>query len=69
MAAPHDWKEVARKDGNWVTDYAKVNPDEDFAEHWEEYLKVRERGPEALEEFRRTYPNRARFLENVYEAH
>ncbi|MBM3271156.1 MAG: hypothetical protein FJZ01_26285 [Candidatus Sericytochromatia bacterium] len=67
MAAPHDWKDVARRDGTWVSSYARTNPDEDFAEHWEAFLEARETGAEALAQFRKTYPNRARFLEQVHE--
>lgn len=67
MAAPHDWQDVARRDGKTVSDYARTNPDEDFAEHWAAYVEAREKGPEAVAEFAREYPNRAAFLQAVFE--
>lgn len=67
IASPRGWEDVASKDGAWVTSYSRTNPDEDFAEHWEAYMEAREKGGKALDEFRKTYPDRTRVLEAVFE--
>jgi hypothetical protein len=46
---------------SWLT--PGVDRAEDFAEAYSGYLKARESGPEALAEFRRLFPERARVLD------
>jgi hypothetical protein len=53
---PRGSSEAARNDS--ISDYGDNAIAEDFAETWEAYIDAVEGGPEALEEFRTTYPER-----------
>lgn len=63
---PPGWEEAAKADGNKVSDYAGQNPNEDFAETWDAYLRAR-KFPDTLAEFRNTYPNRCKILDALYD--
>lgn len=53
---------------DWVDNKMRPGRDraDDFAEAYSGYIEARESGPEALAEFRRLYPERARILDRMY---
>lgn len=68
---PDGWEEAIAKDGKQVTDYAKVNPTEDFAETWWIFVTLKQgrkvdNQPPTLDEFKAQYPHRAAVLEGIY---
>ncbi|MFP2933770.1 hypothetical protein ACLESO_53280 [Pyxidicoccus sp. 3LG] len=69
---PDGWEEAAKTDGNFVSEYAKADYDqdknytEDFADAWARYMNVLDAGPEAVARFREMYPERAAILEELY---
>lgn len=64
---PPGWEEAARADGNRVSDYAGMNPNEDFAETWEDFLAAH-KDPEKLKAFQEKYPNRSKILEVIHQS-
>lgn len=63
---PPGWEAAMEADGKRVSAYAEHNANEDFADTWRFYLLAR-RYPEQFEEFRKTYPNRVKILDAIYE--
>jgi hypothetical protein len=63
---PPGWEAAMEADGKRVSAYAEHNANEDFADTWRFYLLAR-RHPEQFEEFRKTYPNRVKILDAIYE--
>jgi hypothetical protein len=69
---PDGWEEAIAKDGRTVTEYAKTDADEDFAETWMTYLLIRNGqpprlGPQTLAEFTQQFPARAAIVEAIFE--
>ncbi|QSQ27598.1 hypothetical protein JY651_22960 [Pyxidicoccus parkwayensis] len=69
---PDGWSEAAAADGNHLNEYTEESFEEsgtyteDFAEAWSEYMRAIDQGPEALEKFEETYPERSKILEDIY---
>lgn len=63
---PPGWEAAAQADGKKVSDYAGMNPDEDFAETWEEFLAA-QKDPEKLKAFQEKYPHRTKILEVIHQ--
>jgi hypothetical protein len=63
---PPGWRSAVQADGRAPSQYARDNnAAEDFAEAYVAYREAQEHGPEALEELRRQYPERMRYLDGV----
>lgn len=78
---PEGWSEAARRDGREISTYGKSSHDDkmddwfvlpgneradDFAESYAAYKEAKEAGPEALQQFREAYPERARLLSKYF---
>lgn len=62
---PDGYNEAIEKDKNPISEYGQTNGAEDFGEAYRAYMDATAEGPEAVEEFRRMYPNRARIIEEI----
>lgn len=63
---PEGWVEAAKADDDKVSNYAGMNPDEDFAETWSYYLFSKS-DEKAMDDLRTRVPNRVKILDALYD--
>lgn len=65
--SPVGWVKRTERDGHQVSDYAKVNAAESFAEAWSNYKLAQTHGQDALNKFRKDFPNQSATIERIYK--
>lgn len=64
---PQEWEAAAKADGRSISDYGDTSPTEDFAEAWSQYMYARQMGGIIWDGFRKSFPNRVRLLDLLYQ--